>query len=78
VSVVPDFVANVGTNAWWWWTLFGDIAPASDAAFAKIAATLGDLVSEMLGAAIRLRVPPRQVALAMSADRSAELARRYP
>jgi glutamate dehydrogenase (NAD(P)+) len=25
VRVVPDFVANSATNAWWWWTLFGDI-----------------------------------------------------
>lgn len=25
IHVVPDFVANSATNAWWWWTLFGDI-----------------------------------------------------
>jgi glutamate dehydrogenase (NAD(P)+) len=35
ITVVPDFVANVATNAWWWWTLFGDIEPAADAAFAR-------------------------------------------
>ena len=29
VTVIPDFVANVATNAWWWWTLFGDIEPAA-------------------------------------------------
>ena len=45
VTVVPDFVANVATNAWWWWTLFGDTEPAADAAFAKIASTLGSLVT---------------------------------
>jgi len=78
VTVVPDFVANVGTNAWWWWTLFGDIEPAADQAFAKIADTLGRLVTEMLVGAGRDQVTPRRVARAMSADRAAELARRYP
>ena len=29
VTVVPDFVANSATNAWWWWTLFGDIGADS-------------------------------------------------
>ena len=48
VLVVPDFVANVATNAWWWWTLFGDIAPERDAAFAKIAATQRRLVGALL------------------------------
>lgn len=78
VTVVPDFVANVGTNAWWWWTLFGDIEPAADQAFAKIADTLGRLVTEMLSGAARDGVIPRRVALAMSTRRAAELARRYP
>jgi glutamate dehydrogenase (NAD(P)+) len=78
VTVVPDFVANVGTNAWWWWTLFGDIEPAADEAFAKIADTLGRLVTEMLAGAARERIRPRRVALAMSAGRAAALALRYP
>ena len=29
VTVVPDFVANVGTNAWWWWVAFCDIEPTA-------------------------------------------------
>jgi glutamate dehydrogenase (NAD(P)+) len=73
VTVVPDFVANVATNAWWWWTLFGDIEPSADAAFAKITSTLGSLVTEVLATAARERVRPRSVALAMSAARAAEL-----
>jgi glutamate dehydrogenase (NAD(P)+) len=77
VTVVPDFVANVATNAWWWWTLFGDIEPAADAAFAKIASTLGSLVTQVLGTAARDRVRPRTVALAMSAARSAEVSSRH-
>jgi glutamate dehydrogenase (NAD(P)+) len=58
VTVVPDFVANVATDAWWWWTLFGDIEPAADAAFAKIASTLGSLVTEVLDTAARQRSGP--------------------
>src|SRR5262249_5273660 len=77
VTVVPDFVANVATNAWWWWTLFGDIEPAADAALAKIASTLGSLVTEVLETAARQRVRPRKVALAMSAARSAAVSQRH-
>jgi glutamate dehydrogenase (NAD(P)+) len=46
VAVVPDFVANLATNAWWWWTLFGDVEPTAEAAFARIEQTLQRLVSE--------------------------------
>ena len=48
VTVVPDFVANVATNAWWWWTLFGDIEPVAADAFTKISSTLSALVGEVL------------------------------
>lgn len=48
VVIVPDVIANLATNAWWWWTLFGDIAPDPDAAFARIAATIRRLVTEVL------------------------------
>ena len=30
VPVVPDFLANVMTNAWWWWVVFGDIVPTAE------------------------------------------------
>lgn len=36
IPVVPDFSANVMTNAWWWWVIFDDIAPTEQASFAKI------------------------------------------
>ncbi len=36
VPVVPDFLANSATNAWWWWTLFGDVEPTVESAFAMI------------------------------------------
>ncbi|NUR73109.1 MAG: glutamate dehydrogenase [Hamadaea sp.] len=51
VVVVPDFVANVATNAWWWWTLFGDISPTAEAAYAKISSVLGSLTLATLARA---------------------------
>ncbi|WP_218578877.1 Glu/Leu/Phe/Val family dehydrogenase [Phytohabitans houttuyneae] len=75
VPVIPDFVANVATNAWWWWTLFGDIAPTADAAFGKISTTLCGLLHEMLDRAAGTGGSPRAAALAMANERAAELPR---
>jgi glutamate dehydrogenase (NAD(P)+) len=75
VPVIPDFVANVATNAWWWWTLFGDIAPTADAAFGKISTTLRGLLHEMLDRATETGGSPRTAALAMANERAAELSR---
>lgn len=36
IPVVPDFLANVMTNAWWWWLIFGDIQPTAQSSFSKI------------------------------------------
>lgn len=36
IPVVPDFMANVMTNAWWWWLIFGDIEPTAQSSFSKI------------------------------------------
>jgi len=75
VPVIPDFVANVATNAWWWWTLFGDIAPTAEAAFARISMTLRGLLNEMLDRAARGGGSPRSAGLAMAHERAAELPR---
>ncbi|RZU75485.1 glutamate dehydrogenase (NAD(P)+) [Micromonospora kangleipakensis] len=77
VTVVPDFVANVATNAWWWWTLFGDIEPTAQASFAKISTVLRGLVAEMLDRAGSAGVTPRTAALAMSAERAEAVAARF-
>ncbi len=78
IRVVPDFVANVATNAWWWWTLFGDIEPAAEPAFRKISATLTSLVTELFDRSERDRMCPREAAIAMSNERAAQLRARYP
>lgn len=65
VLVIPDVVANSATDSWWW-TLFGDIAPNAEAAFAKIRRTMRQLVTNVLS----LDEPPRLAAarLAAAAD----------
>jgi glutamate dehydrogenase (NAD(P)+) len=51
VPVVPDFLANVMTNAWWWWMVFGDIDPTVESSYAKIDATMRRLIDEVFAAA---------------------------
>jgi glutamate dehydrogenase (NAD(P)+) len=74
VVVVPDFVANLATNAWWWWTVFGDIPPARDPALAKIAATMRRLVGELLDRAETDGILPREAATAIATENLEQLA----
>jgi glutamate dehydrogenase (NAD(P)+) len=74
IVVVPDFVANLATNAWWWWTLFGDVPPERDPALAKVSATMRRLVGELLERAEREDVLPREAATAMAAENLERLA----
>lgn len=73
IPVVPDFLANVMTNAWWWWVVFGDIAPTAEASFAKIARTMTRLVDTVAGDAERSGASLRAAAQAL-ADRNAAAA----
>ncbi|MCZ0975202.1 glutamate dehydrogenase [Streptomyces albulus] len=50
-AVIPDFVANSAGNAWWWWTLFGDIEPTAASAYARVSAVMEDLVVSALDGA---------------------------
>jgi glutamate dehydrogenase (NAD(P)+) len=76
VVVVPDFVANLATNAWWWWTLFGDVAPAREPALEKVAATMRRLVGELLDRSEAAGILPRAAATAMAAENLEALAAR--
>ncbi|MEV6948939.1 Glu/Leu/Phe/Val dehydrogenase dimerization domain-containing protein [Streptomyces sp. NPDC051172] len=60
--VVPDVVANSGTNAWWWWVLYGDVAPDAESSLAKVRGALRDLVTETLKLAEDAGWTPRQAA----------------
>lgn len=73
IDVVPDFIANMATNAWWWWVLSGDIEPTREAAFERVQTVMEHLVDE----AIRRTSPGqplRAAALVMAQERAAAAA----
>ncbi|MEU3978900.1 Glu/Leu/Phe/Val dehydrogenase dimerization domain-containing protein [Streptomyces sp. NPDC026672] len=77
VTVLPDVVVNSGTNAWWWWTLFGDVGPEADAAFARVRASMRSLVGLVLDRAEADGTTPRAAAHALAADRLPVIAERF-
>ncbi|MEU9112279.1 Glu/Leu/Phe/Val dehydrogenase dimerization domain-containing protein [Streptomyces sp. NPDC048483] len=77
VTVLPDVVVNSGTNAWWWWTLFGDIGPDAGEAFAHIRRSMRSLIDQMLARAEADGSTPRAAAHAIVADRLPEIANRF-
>lgn len=60
VTVVPDFLANSATNAWWWWVTFGDVDGSWDEGRSIVTTTLRELTEDVLGAAARQGITPRQ------------------
>lgn len=68
IPVVPDFLANVMTNAWWWWVVFGDIAPTVEAAFAKIDVVMERLIGAVADDARQSSRTLRESALALAAS----------
>ncbi|MHB1928007.1 MAG: Glu/Leu/Phe/Val dehydrogenase dimerization domain-containing protein [Acidimicrobiales bacterium] len=77
VTIIPDVVANSATNSWWWWTLFGDIGPTADEAFAKIDQTMGDLVRRVLERAAKDGTTPRAAAHAIGEENLEEIVERF-
>ncbi|MEV7384645.1 Glu/Leu/Phe/Val dehydrogenase dimerization domain-containing protein [Streptomyces sp. NPDC091215] len=77
VTVLPDVVVNSGTNAWWWWTLFGDIGPDADEAFAHTRRSMRALVELMLDRADGDGTTPRAAAHALVTDRLPVIAERF-
>lgn len=77
ITVLPDVVVNSGTNAWWWWTLFGDIGPGADDAFAYTRRSMRALVDVMLRRAEADGTTPRAAAHALVADRLPEIGERF-
>ncbi|GAA1916694.1 Glu/Leu/Phe/Val dehydrogenase dimerization domain-containing protein [Nocardioides marmoribigeumensis] len=70
IPVVPDFLANVMTNAWWWWIVFGDIDPTEASSFAKIDAVMHRLVHTVADAAQASDRSLRECALEVAAQNS--------
>jgi glutamate dehydrogenase (NAD(P)+) len=77
VPVVPDFLANVMTNAWWWWVVFGDIEPTAEDSFRKISQTMRRLVKIVAGDAERSGTTLRTAALALAEQNAAAIADRF-
>ncbi|MEU4871946.1 Glu/Leu/Phe/Val dehydrogenase dimerization domain-containing protein [Streptomyces sp. NPDC021608] len=69
VSVLPDIVVNSGTNAWWWWTLFGDIGADAEEAFAHTRRSMRSLVERVLTRAEADGTTPRAAAHAIARRR---------
>ncbi|MDQ6919593.1 MAG: glutamate dehydrogenase [Candidatus Dormibacteraeota bacterium] len=63
VLVIPDFIANAGTNGWAWWVLLGMVEPGAEAAFAKIAESMRATVGAMLRLADQEKITPRAAAV---------------
>ena len=62
VVVVPDFVANAATNAWFWWTILGEIEPTPESAFSHISLTMRGEVKRLLELSANDGVPVREAA----------------
>ncbi|MDH6626429.1 glutamate dehydrogenase (NAD(P)+) [Streptomyces sp. LBL] len=77
VTVLPDVVVNSGTNAWWWWTLFGDIGPDAGEAFAHTRRSMRALVKQTLSRAEADGTTPRAAAHAIVADRLPVIEERF-
>ncbi|MFC9671915.1 MULTISPECIES: Glu/Leu/Phe/Val dehydrogenase dimerization domain-containing protein [unclassified Streptomyces] len=77
ITVLPDVVVNSGTNAWWWWTLFGDIEANADEAFAYTRRSMRALIDQMLARAETDGTTPRAAAHAIVADRLPVIAERF-
>ncbi|MEU5113525.1 Glu/Leu/Phe/Val dehydrogenase dimerization domain-containing protein [Streptomyces longwoodensis] len=77
VTVLPDVVVNSGTNAWWWWTLFGDVGPDADSAFTHVRRSMRTLVERVLSRADAAGTTPRAAAHALAEDRLAAIAERF-
>lgn len=77
IPVVPDFLANVMTNAWWWWVVFGDVAPTAASSYDKIRTVMRRLVTEVGDAADASGRTLRECALELTARNSAALRERF-
>jgi len=77
VTVLPDVVVNSGTNAWWWWTLFGDIGADAEEAFAYTRRSMRALVGRTLTRAEADGTTPRAAAHAIVAQRLPVIAERF-
>lgn len=75
VTVVPDFIANAGTNAYLWWLVLGEIEPTVASSFEAIGRTMRAAVPAALRLAAEQGRSPRDAAAELALARLAEMAR---
>ncbi len=76
-QVVPDFVSNSATNAWWWWMLFGDIDADADQSELKIRSEMRRIVTDMFSRAEQNGTTLRAAALAFTDDQIQAIETRF-
>ena len=77
IQVVPDFVSNSATNAWWWWMLFGDIDADADQSELKIRSEMRRIVTDMFSRAEQNGITLREAALAFTDDQIQAIETRF-
>ncbi|MCX5267570.1 glutamate dehydrogenase [Streptomyces sp. NBC_00199] len=77
VSVLPDVVVNSGTNAWWWWTLFGDVGADAREAFGHTRRSMRLLTEQVLARAETGGTTPRAAAHALAKERLRAVTERF-
>lgn len=77
VVVIPDFVANSGTNGWLWWLILGEIGAGPAAGFARISDAMREAVGRLIELAEAEGISPRQAAERTSLETLDELAARH-
>ncbi|MGW7614024.1 Glu/Leu/Phe/Val dehydrogenase dimerization domain-containing protein [Streptomyces sp. NPDC054766] len=77
ITVLPDVIVNSATNAWWWWTLFGDLEADVEQTFRHIRRSMRRLIDEVLRRADREGVTPRAAAHGLAGERLPVIAGRY-
>ena len=68
IHVVPDFVANSATNAWWWWTLFGDIDASVAESTTQIRTEMRRILTTVFALSRTTGATLRRAALTFTAD----------
>lgn len=69
VTVIPDFVANSGTNGWAWWLALDLVGHTAEDAFRLIDDVIPQAVQEALDRAAEHRVSPREAARSIAQER---------
>ena len=77
VTVIPDFVANSGTNGWAWWLALGQVDDTPEAAFARISSAMADTVARLLERAAAESISTREAARRIAIETLDGLAEKY-